>query len=266
MPSRALWVTDIHMNFVDSAGREAFFDAARAHAPDALLISGDIGEAPTLTHDLQQMEAAFACPIYFVLGNHDFYRGSMAGVHADVRTLVKTSRHLYWMNDAGVRSLSPDTALVGHGSWADGRYGDFFGTPIELNDFHYIEELKTPDKRERLARMQALAEDAADHFRAILPRAFKRHRNVIVLTHVPPFQEACRRDGQIWGPDWLPFFSCKAVGDVLKTVMQDHPTHECTVLCGHTHSHAVVRVLPNLHVLTGRAEYRDPRPQAVLDV
>ncbi len=41
---------------------------------------------------------------------------------------------------------------------------------------------------------------------------------------------------------------------------------EMTVLCGHTHSPGEAQVLPNLHVLTGGAEYGRPEVQRVLTV
>jgi hypothetical protein len=39
-----------------------------------------------------------------------------------------------------------------------------------------------------------------------------------------------------------------------------------TVLCGHTHSAGEARVLPNLRVLTGGAEYDRPEMQRMLTV
>ena len=266
MPLRLLWATDIHLNHTDRAGRAAFLQAARAHNPNGLLLSGDIAEAPTLERCLHFIEKALACPIYFVLGNHDFYRGSIAGVRATVRRLVHETPRLHWLNDAEVLPLTDNTALIGHDSWADGRLGDFHASPIELNDFHHIEELTTLHKPTRLMRMQTLADEAAAHFNAVLPHALKHHRHVIAVTHVPPFREACQRNGHIWNTDWLPFFACKAVGEVLKTTMKAHPHHQLTVLCGHTHHATEVDILPNLKVFTGAAEYRHPQPQKLLEI
>jgi Icc protein len=87
---------------------------------------------------------------------------------------------------------------------------------------------------------------------------------VVVATHVPPFREACWYEGQISHDDWIPYFTCAAVGDVLHQAMLDHPDHTMTVLCGHTHGAGVADVLPNLRVLTGGAEYGAPVLQDVL--
>ena len=266
MAPRLLWATDIHLNFADRTARAAFLDAARAHRADGLILSGDIAEATTVVRCLKLLEKVLDAPVYFVLGNHDFYRGSLAGVRAAMRSLVREVPDLHWLNDAGVISLTNKTALIGHDAWADGRFGDFYASPIELNDFYHIEELTTMDKTARLAQMQTLADEAADHFRAVLPQALAHHRHVIVATHVPPFREACQRNGHIWSADWLPFFTCKAVGEVLRDAMLRHPEHQLTVLCGHIHRANEVDILPNLKVFTGAAEYRAPKPQKLLEI
>ena len=61
---------------------------------------------------------------YFVLGNRNFYRGSIASVRAMVRDLCLEVPGLHWMPDAGVVPLSAETSLVGHDVCADGRIGD----------------------------------------------------------------------------------------------------------------------------------------------
>jgi hypothetical protein len=89
---------------------------------------------------------------------------------------------------------------------------------------------------------------------------------VIVLTHVPPFREACWRRGWISDDDWLPHFACRAFGEVLGEAMAAHSDCEMSVLCGHTHSAGEAQVLPNLRVLTSGAESGLPEVQRVLTV
>ena len=262
---RAIWITDIHLNFVGDAMRRRFIDQLAAGQADLILISGDVGEAPTVERYLRWL-AKLETPIYFVLGNHDFYKGSVTGVRSAVRALVRTTPSLTWLNDAGVVSLSERTALVGHDSWADGRLGDYWGSGVELSDFFLIAELIRSDKAQRLRAMQALAEEAALHFRQVLPEALENHREVVLVTHVPPFRGATWHQGRESAPDWLPYFACQAVGDVLKSVMERHPEHRLTVLCGHTHGRGECRILPNLDVLTGGARYGRPAIERVLEI
>lgn len=100
----------------------------------------------------------------------------------------------------------------------------------------------------------------------MLPQACERSKKVIVLTHVPPFREATWHEGHVSNDDWLPYFSCKAVGDVLVKVMESRPDCHLTVLCGHTHGGGVATILPNLQVITGAAVYGHPKIQQMIEV
>jgi 3',5'-cyclic-AMP phosphodiesterase len=261
---RLAWLTDIHLNFLRQDGLKAFF--ASLPEADAFAITGDIGEA----HDVVAHLRAFAgpVPVYFVLGNHDFYRGSITGVRLDVRELCREVPGLHWMPDSGVVQLTDATCLVGHDGWGDGRLGDYHGSDVLLNDFGLIEDFGGfyEDPAERLAKLHALGDEAADHFRAVLPEALSTFQHAVVLTHVPPFREACWHEGRISDDNWLPFFACKAVGDVLQEVMASAPGQRMTVLCGHTHGSGEAQILPNLRVLTGGAVYGKPCVQRMLEI
>ena len=89
-----------------------------------------------------------------------------------------------------------------------------------------------------------MGDEAAAHFHALLPEALGRFRRLIVLTHVPPCREACWHVGRVSDDEWLPHFSCGAVGEVLVEAMAAHPGCEMTVLCGHTHSPGESRSFP----------------------
>ena len=259
------WLTDIHLNFVPPHGRENFY---RSLPPDldALLIGGDIGEADSVVPLLHEMQRARKLPIYFVLGNHDFYRGSIAVVRDAATRLTAESSTLHWLPARGVVPLTSSTALVGHDSWADGRFGHFFRSDVLLNDYFLIAELRTPTRNERFARMNALGDEAAGYLECRVTEALAAARHVVVLTHAPPFREACWHQGRLSDDDWLPHFACKAVGERLRALMACHPDHRMTVLCGHTHSPGVAHILDNLEVRTGQAEYGRPRLQQVLEV
>ena len=110
----------------------------------------------------------------------------------------------------------------------------------------------------------ALGDQAAAYFREILPKALARYRNMLLLTHVPPFKEACWHEGHISDDEFLPHFACQAVGDVLIEMMQSHPECNLTVLCGHTHGSGTAQILPNLQVKTGGAEYGQPALQETI--
>jgi predicted MPP superfamily phosphohydrolase len=265
MTRRVVWLTDIHLNFLGTVQVNRFANTLRAAEPDIVLISGDIGEARTLGWYLKTLEQKLQKPIYFVLGNHDFYMGSVEDVRAVAQRLSIDSQWLVWLPAVGVVELAPDTALVGHDSWADGRYGDYEQSQMLLNDFALIHDLVGLSRDERLRKLNALGDEAASYFRHTIPTAFETYHHVIVLTHVPPFRESCWHNGAISDDDGLPFFACKAVGDVLLEIMQIYPHRQLTVLCGHTHGRGQVQILDNLRVLTGGAEYGRPEVQQIFE-
>ena len=138
---------------------------------------------------------------------------------------------------------------------------------VSVNDWRLIEEFNWLDDKKRLAKLNQLGDEAADHFQAVLPGALERFDHVLVVTHVPPFRESCWHEGRMSDKDWLPHFSCKAVGDVLSDPVARHPEKKMTVLCGHTHGSGEAQILPNLRVLTGGAEYGRPVVQkATIDI
>ena len=261
---RLAWATDIHLNFVQGDVRGLREQLAGA-GPDGLVITGDISEAPTLERDLAALDRALWLPTFIVLGNHDFYGGSVRAVRALVTGVCRRSRWLRYLPAEGVVPLGADTALVGHDGWADGRLGDFEHSSIVLNDYLVIEDLAGLKPKARLERLHQLGDEAAAHLRRFLPQALDRFRNVIVATHVPPFREACWHEGKIGDDEHLPHFGCGAVGQALLPIMRSRPEQHMLVLCGHTHSRGVARVLPNLVVKTGGATYGQPMLAEVID-
>ncbi|MFV1964324.1 MAG: metallophosphoesterase [Pirellulaceae bacterium] len=268
---RVAWVTDIHLNFVDAPTRRRFLDSL-AQDSDAVAISGDIGESPDVEGYLREMEEVLQRPIYFVLGNHDFYRGSIATTREAVARLAAESEFLVYLSATGVVELTPQTALIGHDGWADARLGDFANSDVILNDYALISELRmwkgdfVLDK-ERLGNvLNAFGDQAAGHLEARLAEAVSRYTNIIAITHVPPFREATWHEGRISDDNWLPHFSCKAAGDAMVNVMASNPQANLLVVCGHTHGGGETKPLENLRVLTGPATYGAPEIQRVIEV
>jgi predicted phosphohydrolase len=263
---RVTWVTDIHLDFLSRQACETFFATIASHQPDAVFLTGDISVAPSLLGHLHAMGEALNRPIYFVLGNHDFYHGSIARVRHAVREGCRAHPLLRYLPDSGVIPLTASTALVGHDGWGDGRYGDYASSPVQLNDHLLIEELTGLSPRRLQRELMRLGDEAAGYLIKTLPQAFARFPHVIVLTHVPPFRESCWYEGEVSNDEWLPFFACQAVGDALREIMTSRPHCRLTVYCGHTHNSGTARVLPNLLVFTGAAEYGAPALSGVLEI
>jgi Icc protein len=261
-----VWATDIHLNFVGRREVEAFCQSIVDSRADAVLLGGDIATSKHVVDYLALLAERARRPIYFVLGNHDYYHGSIAAVRDRVRALTTESRWLRWLDEMDVVPLTPTTGLVGHSGWGDARLGDYEHSPVIMTDFIEIAELRGLDRETRRATLATLGDEAATHFRQVLPAAVERFPHVLVLTHVPPFQEACWHDGHISGPDFLPHFTCRAVGAVLLEIMRARPDRQLTVLCGHSHGAGEARPLRNVYVRTGAAFYGMPALQPLIGV
>jgi Icc-related predicted phosphoesterase len=256
---RLAWVTDIHLDFLEPEQIQTFCRELTEHRPDALLIGGDIGTATSISSYLKLLANELTCPIYFVLGNHDYYHGSIKAVRQQVAANCQQSEQLNWLPSTSVVRLTDQTCLVGHDGWGDGRLGDFHNSTVMLNDYRLIKELAGLASNVRLTVLKKLGDEAAAYLRMQLQSALDHYHKVIVLTHVPPFKEACWYQGEVSDDNWLPHFSCKAVGEVLKELMLQHADRKMTVLCGHTHNSGLAEILPNLVVKTGSAAYGRPQ-------
>ncbi len=86
------WITDIHLNFLPPRQVEAFLVELAGLRLDGLLISGDIAESHDVADYLARLDDALEIDIYFVLGNHDFYYGSIREVRESMRQLCRAGR------------------------------------------------------------------------------------------------------------------------------------------------------------------------------
>jgi predicted MPP superfamily phosphohydrolase len=266
---RATWLTDLHLNFVRPRALAAFHAKVAAESPDALFVTGDTAEAPTLAGFLDGLAAAARAPVYFVLGNHDFYRSSLQDVRAAVQ---RDAAGATYLPAAGPLQLTERTTLVGVDGWGDARCGDL-ESKLSLSDWQLIADFQ-PCLYDRPARADLLRGLGAAEAVALadqLARVAADTRELVVLTHVPPFPEACIYNGEVSEPSWLPFFTCVATGEVLVDYARRHDTTNVVVLCGHSHGVGSHRPLPNLEVRTGGwppnvEGYGNPIIQATLDL
>lgn len=264
--ARLAWATDIHVNFVSARALEQLCAEMVASDPDALLITGDIAEAPTLRGALQRIADLVRRPVYFVLGNHDYYFGSIERVRESTSALCSQSPWLRYLNDVDYIELSPATALVGHDGWGDARYGAYWLSTVRMSDFEVITDFIGLDRGARWRRLNELGDEAGRHFQRVLDVVVPRYENVIVATHVPPIDRAAWHEGAMSNPTWLPFFSCKAAGDAIRAAFAARPECRGTVYCGHTHGSGEIEALPNVRVVTGGAVYSKPILQGLLEV
>ena len=125
------WLTDIHLEFLQPDKLHSFVDQLVHSKPDIVLVGGDTGIAVNFASFFEFLEMRLKRPIYFVLGNHDYYHGSISQVRATAEKLSKSSKWLHWLPVEGIVPISATTGLIGHGSWADGRLGNEVAAQVE---------------------------------------------------------------------------------------------------------------------------------------
>ena len=90
---RLAWATDIHLDHANEAARRKFCESVNEQA-DAVVIAGDIAESRILGASLTMLADLIVRPVYFILGNHDFYRGSVTSTRRVVGYVVSESKGL----------------------------------------------------------------------------------------------------------------------------------------------------------------------------
>jgi predicted phosphohydrolase len=285
--NRLIWVSDIHLNFLtgphptegenmrslSEAKVKSFCDQILSYSPLlGVVLTGDITEAPYIDIHLAWLSKHLdPLPVYFVLGNHDYYNGSIQNVRSFVSQFDKnSSTNLRWLNVCDVVQLTEATSLVGHDGWYDGLYANWFAPRVVvMNDYFSIKELNEqytksgyppsePCKQATFDVLQKLAGECADHINTWLPKAVSSSKNVLFATHVPPFKENAVYNGKVSDNNWLPNFSSKLAGDALLEVAKANPLTQYVALCGHSHGEAEFHPLSNLTCLTRYAKYGSP--------
>ena len=88
-----------------------FIEQLREAEPDVVILAGDIGTAESVEDYLDEIDDALDCPVLFVMGNHDFYGGSIQGVRTRVAALARSSRGLTYLTDTDIVELTASTGV-----------------------------------------------------------------------------------------------------------------------------------------------------------
>ncbi len=269
---RLAWITDPHFNFLTEERFLEFQENLTKQNFNGILITGDIAESHDVTNYLEELAKNLSFPIYFVLGNHDYYGSSFAKTAEIIKKICRKHPNLFWLTDIESKELTSQTVLLGHEGWADGQYGDFINSDIVMTDYICIEDITTlklsvlSNKRNLFEKLKILGEKAAQNVRERLIKVLMKYNKVVFITHFPPFLESCIFKGKISNVEWQPHLACQAMGNMLREVMLQYPKKQLLVLCGHTHGMGAIEILPNILTLTGEAVYGKPVIQSVLQI
>lgn len=245
---KILHVTDPHFDYAPKFEYESFLSKVMARDFDLMVISGDICDGAYADKWISKLITAIKRPVFFVLGNHDYYNTASDYAQAKAHKVAKGAHFLTKM---GPIKLNPQTCIVGDDGFYDGVAGEGARTKVQLIDFR-----KTFDfaGRNNFDVMLELARASVARLEPKLQEAAELDcKTILVATHVPPFIEASRHRGKISGAEFLPLFSSVVMGDMLKKFAASHKDIDIFVLCGHTHCPCVVTISENLVVFVGEA-------------
>ena|SRR3990167_3330999 len=269
------WCSDIHLDHLGDNEKKLieFGESLVRDEPTAVLITGDISVASKLVYHLSALERIVSRPLFFLLGNHDFYGSSIMNVRKEMGELVNVSQHLRYLTTMSSVFLSKKTALVGADCFYDGFFGDWRTSTFELNDWRFIAELapwgrkrsSPPDKGKIVEIVRKIANEDVHKIADGIRNAVKTgHTNIIVASHVPPFEEAHVHMGKRGDSSAMPWFTCKQLGDCLMNAASTYKDVSFVSLSGHTHGRAEVQMRDNLLVRVASADYGRPELAASL--
>ena len=232
-----LWITDAHLDHLPETVKDAWFEKLTKTPADMLLLGGDTANSRIFSRMLGRIQEVFPGKIALVAGNHDYYHTSIADFRTELAALQRKGVIVF---EPGCQSeplqVADGVYLCGSGGWGDASAGCADATQMELNDEHLITELRT---RNLTARLRELGKESAEHLQKQIAAVPDDACCVIVLTHVPPWQEATWHEGRNSDAFALPRFCWQAGGNVISQAADRMPQTQFIVLCGHTHSDGI---------------------------
>lgn len=258
MKDKFLWYTDTHLDKVTPWKKFNFIKYLQFENPKGIILTGDISNGRNTCDDLSRIAEAVPCPIYFVLGNHDYHWSSIEKTHDNIRELCKKYSNLIWMTEAGVVHITDEVAFIGTEGWYDAEEGKPEYLKVTFDWFLVENFRKLPDMQARIKAWRKMAKDSGDQIEDLLEKAIEqKYKNVYVLTHVPPWKEATRDVGTLMEKFWLPYNTNLHLGRSIEKVMAEHKKKHVTVLAGHTHTDCWIHVSRNIECKVNKAKYYD---------
>lgn len=262
---RYIWLTDTHFNFLDQATLVGFFLGLEAKKVNGLFLTGDISTGPDVVKHLMWLDKVVKTPIYFVLGNHDYYRSTFAQTEQAMTGLMQSNDNLHYLTACEPISLSQDVALIGHDGWYDAGWRDPMTTAIFVWDWYFIKDFRSLfGTEERMALVKGRAKEAAEFIADKLKKALKNHSTVYMLTHFPPWPEESDKFYGLLEKFWMPYNSSKMMADCVSDIMDKHPDKKLVILAGHTHIKRNIQISHNIELRVGDAEFGKPQVQDII--
>ena len=252
---KCLWFSDLHLARVFPWTFIKFIYSINKEKPSAVFLTGDISNGPFLITHLKMMAKFIECPIYFILGNHDYFFSSFEEQHIKIKALCKEYPNLIWLTNSDAVRLNDEVALIGTEGWYDAEMGNPKYLTATL-DWILIKELREiKSTKDRVEYFRMLADKSADIIFEKLEKALEQdYKTVYILTHMPPFKEATRDEGTMLADFWLPYNVNLRLGKKIEEIMATRKKRNVVVLAGHTHHPEYIRVSRNIHCQVGASK------------
>lgn len=247
---KIIFLTDLHLNRMFSWQRSSFYKKIIKENPGAIIITGDISNGNNLYNDLVFL-ASLKTPIYFTLGNHEFWKSSFEEITSQVRELCKIFPNLIWLTESDIVPLKYQTFLIGADGWYDGRSGVENYLRFSI-DRLYIKEYKGKTFDEQLNLMRSLADNATDSIIKKLNQAIDiGAKTIYIATHFPPYKEASRSRIPILKDFWKSYDINFNLGERVKEIANIKDIN-IIFISGHVHKEKILQVSNNILSITAK--------------
>ena len=202
--------------------KRRFINRINSSESDGLIITGDISNGMMLESHLRYLATHYDRPIYFVLGNHDYYWRHRDSVESDVRRLCRLHDNLHWLSDEDEPvSLKSGIALVGDEGWYDVAVGGHGMSKWCIDRLINLDYLPLASYDQQVEVWKERAHRSTKKLISKINDALDNHDVVYVATHFPPWVEASRSNWQLSREYWLSYNTNFVLGQEIENLMKN---------------------------------------------
>lgn len=240
-----LWATDLHLNYFSNDYINNFGKSLKKYNAKALIVSGDISLGNRFKNDIQVLSESIGIPIYYVLGNHDYWYSSISEINLISKELQ--SNNIYNLN-YNIVEINNSTALLGFDGWYDCNY--LIDPEYKMSDWHKIKDFKDKDPIQYSIELSK----SFYYFKDVSLKAKEiGYVNQLIVTHVPPYKELI-----IEKP--FSFYCSSFSGEMLNSL----ELNKIVCLSGHTHNRSSY-IKNNIKTYVGEACRGKPSVCGLID-
>ncbi|GGI89055.1 metallophosphoesterase family protein [Legionella impletisoli] len=241
---RTLWLTDLHVNRLDEEHYTDLFNRIQASEADGIWITGDIGDPPLNWIFLEDLFCKFTKPIYFVLGNHDYYGLKVDEARQKARNLSYAYPNAHYLtSEAGF--VFKEYFITGIGCW-----GNTGNIPLRENtwDSDAIYDLLRLNLEQLKTKVNQLGEqDASILLQKCAAGITKTIKTLVIFTHVPPIEAMQGRNPVRALEENRTVYYSFALSNALKQLLETYPEIDIRVYSGHLHQAQAYQITDRLH-------------------